>query len=254
MLTILNYHAIDNLGMITSVRPERFAAQMRFLVEHRYRVLPLDEVLSLLKSRAPIPPRCTAITFDDGYQSVYTCAFESLRSYSFPATIFVTSGMCGKWSNWPEPHPRPSSRPMLSPSEICELASNGFSIGAHTVSHHRLTRLGPEEARREIEESQIQLEQMIGKPVRHFAYPHGESNPAIRAYAASRFDSAYGVDFRLATHEDDIYNLPRLDTFYLDDLLRLGGPDKPAAQIYVRGRRVLRGFRLKLMGANDSPD
>ena len=207
----------------------------------------------MLKSKARIPRRCVSITFDDGYQSVYTCAFESLRRYSFPATIFVTSGICRKSSNPPDPHRRETSRLMLSPKEIRELAAHGITVGAHSVNHYHLTRLPLDEARHEIEDSQIQLQQMIGKPVRHFAYPHGESNAAIRAFTASRFDSAYGIDFRLATHQDDIYELPRLDTFYLDDLLRLGGPDERAARVYVRGRRVLRGLRRTLMRANDSP-
>lgn len=247
MLTILNYHSIDDLGLNTSIRPERFAAQMAFLVEHHYQVLTIAEVVELLKSEQPIPRRCATITFDDGYQSVYTVALEQLRRYSFPATLFVTSGFCGKLSNWPSHRADSSTRQMLSAGEIRELSASRVTIGAHTVSHHRLTRLPLAQAQREIEESQAELEQIIGEPVRHFAYPYGEQNDAVRALVASRFDSAYGVDFRLATHEDDIYNLPRLDTFYLDDLLRFGGPDERAARFYVRIRKNLRAVRKALM-------
>jgi hypothetical protein len=50
------------------------------------------------------------------------------------------------------------------------------TIGAHTVTHARLSTLGPEEAAREITESRSALEQTLGTDVRHFAYPFGGSN------------------------------------------------------------------------------
>lgn len=253
MLSILNYHSIDDLGLITSVCPARFAEQIRFLVEHDYRILPLEDALALLKSDAPIPQRCATITFDDGYQSVYTHAFAYLRRFSLAATIFVTTGGIGKWSapaRLDLPH---TQRPMLSVNEIRELAANGFTIGAHTVTHPHLTRLPLEEARREIEESQIQLEQITGRPVRHFAYPHGDHSVGILDVVRGRFDSAYGVSFRHATHNDDPSNLPRLDTFYLDHLLRLGGPDEARALLYARFHRIVRALRLRVMRADDSP-
>src|ERR1035437_10204510 len=55
MLTILTYHSIDSLGLITSVRPDRFAAQIAFLAEHQYQMLTIDEVVDLLNSDRPIP-------------------------------------------------------------------------------------------------------------------------------------------------------------------------------------------------------
>src|ERR1035437_7687379 len=142
MLTILTYHSIDSLGLITSVRPDRFAAQIAFLAEHQYQMLTIDEVVDLLNSDRPIPRRCATLTFDDGYRSVYTVALEQLRRYSFPATVFVTSGHCGKLSNWP--------------------------------SHLTLTRLPLAQAQHEIEDSRVELEQIVGDRVRHFAYSYGE--------------------------------------------------------------------------------
>ena len=246
MLTILNYHSIDDLGLVTSVQPERFAAQMAFLAEHQYRVLSIAEVVDLLTSDRPIPRRRATLTFDDGYRSVYTVALEQLRRYSFPATVFVTSGHCGKLSNWPSHAPEFSTREMLTAAELRELHASRVTIGAHTISHHHLTRLPLAQDQREVADSQAELEQIVGDRVRHFAYPYGEQNDALRAFVASRFDSACGSDMRLASRGDDIYNLPRIDTWYFDDLLRLGGPDARTGRAYLRIRRSLRAARKAL--------
>jgi peptidoglycan/xylan/chitin deacetylase (PgdA/CDA1 family) len=246
MLTLLNYHSIDNLGLPVSVRPDRFAAHMAFLAIHQYRLLPMSDVVGLLNSDRPIPPRCAALTFDDGYRSVHTFAREVLERYSFPATIFLTSGHFGKLSNWPSHAPKFSTREMLSINEIRELQASGFTIGAHTVSHHHLTRIPFAQAQREIEDSQVAIEQIVGDRIHHFAYPYGELNAPLRTLVASRFETACGSEMRLAKRGDDIYNLPRIDGYYFDDLLKLGGPETRAGRLYISIRNKLRTTRRLL--------
>jgi peptidoglycan/xylan/chitin deacetylase (PgdA/CDA1 family) len=50
------------------------------------------------------------------------------------------------------------------------------TIGAHTISHARLSTLPAEEASREVIESRIGLERALEVGVRHFAYPFGGAN------------------------------------------------------------------------------
>lgn len=47
-------------------------------------------------------------------------------------------------------------------------------IGAHTLSHPILAKLGHEEAAREVSLAKGAVEARIGRPVRHLAYPHGD--------------------------------------------------------------------------------
>ncbi len=251
MLTILMYHSVDELASNISVRPDQFASHLAFFAKHQYKMLTIDEVVDLLNSDRPMPPRCAALTFDDGYRSVYTIALQQLRRYSFPATLFVTSGYCGKLSNWPSHKAHYATREMLTAAELRELDASGVTIGAHTVSHHHLPGLPIAQARREIEHSQDTLEQIIGSRVRHFAYPHGELNGTLRELVARRFDSACGVELRLAKHGDDIYDLPRLDAYYLDNTLRLGGPQTSTGRAYISVRGKLRAVRRVLRRVSD---
>lgn len=54
----------------------------------------------------------------------------------------------------------------------------GVTIGAHTLSHPMLAKHPEEIARREIVESKAWLEEALGTPVRHFAYPVGDPTSA----------------------------------------------------------------------------
>jgi peptidoglycan/xylan/chitin deacetylase (PgdA/CDA1 family) len=63
---------------------------------------------------------------------------------------------------------------MLSWEELRELARDPLvTIGAHGVTHRRLSRLDDAAARRELVESRARLETELDRPVRHLAYPYG---------------------------------------------------------------------------------
>lgn len=52
---------------------------------------------------------------------------------------------------------------------------SGVEIGAHTISHRRISSLDADAARMEIGGSRIRIEERLGIPVRHFAFPYGQS-------------------------------------------------------------------------------
>jgi peptidoglycan/xylan/chitin deacetylase (PgdA/CDA1 family) len=63
---------------------------------------------------------------------------------------------------------------MLTWDELRELARDPLvTIGAHGVTHRRLSRLDDDSARRELAESRARLEAELDRPVRHLAYPYG---------------------------------------------------------------------------------
>jgi peptidoglycan/xylan/chitin deacetylase (PgdA/CDA1 family) len=62
---------------------------------------------------------------------------------------------------------------LLNIAELKQLAGAGMSIGAHTLTHPVLSLCSEEEARREIQESKINMERALGTQVWAFAYPFG---------------------------------------------------------------------------------
>jgi peptidoglycan/xylan/chitin deacetylase (PgdA/CDA1 family) len=66
---------------------ERLAAHLA----GRYHPVPLPRVVDWLEGKADLPPRAVAVTFDDGYRNVLTCAGPVLRAHGIPATVYVVS-------------------------------------------------------------------------------------------------------------------------------------------------------------------
>lgn len=91
---------------------------------------------------------------------------ELLASRKLPGTFYVPTGSLGKAST-------------MSPAHLRELASAGFEIGAHTVTHPILSDLRGAALTREVVECKQVLEETLGSEVPSFAYPKGRGNSAV---------------------------------------------------------------------------
>jgi len=93
---------------------------------------------------------------------------------------------------------------MLDWDMLAEMAANGVTVGSHTRSHALLADETPEVLRDEVEGSRHELEQRLGIPIRHFAYPDGQFNAnAIQAVA----DAGYRTACTTCAHRDHAHPL-----------------------------------------------
>ena len=86
-------------------------------------------------------------------------------------------------------------------------------IGAHTVSHARISSLSPERARAELQGSRDRLIERLGIPARHFAFPYGRSGDCgprdFEIARESGFASAATTRKGLLRPDQQAYGLPR---------------------------------------------
>jgi peptidoglycan/xylan/chitin deacetylase (PgdA/CDA1 family) len=86
-------------------------------------------------------------------------------------------------------------------------------IGAHTVSHARISALSAEAALSELEQSRQRLEARLGIDVRHFAFPYGRGGDCgPRDFALARqagFSSAATTRKGLIRPGQDAFSFPR---------------------------------------------
>lgn len=103
---------------------------------------------------------------------------------------------------------------MMSSAQVRALHSAGMEIGGHTVNHPILARIDANTARDEIADGKATLEQIIGAPVRLFAYPNGKPQQDYRAEHVTiarelGFTAAVSTAWGAADGNSDLYQLPR---------------------------------------------
>jgi peptidoglycan/xylan/chitin deacetylase (PgdA/CDA1 family) len=109
---------------------------------------------------------------------------------------------------------RATHRP-LTAEEVKQLADGGrIEIGAHTVSHSMLSALPVSVQRQEIQQSKADLEEILGHPVRSFAYPFGTlsdyTSETVRLVKQLNFDCACSNFKDVVQPGADLFQLPRL--------------------------------------------
>jgi peptidoglycan/xylan/chitin deacetylase (PgdA/CDA1 family) len=121
----------------------------------------------------------------------------------------------------------------LSWQEIAQMDRAGVRFGSHTRSHEILTALPADMARREVEGSDVAIEQMLGKPCDAFSYPNGSWSAESRSIVAEAgFKLAVTVDRRIWTADSDPLAIPRSNV-YEDDLVGLNGRFSPTMFEYT---------------------
>lgn len=212
-LPVLLYHSVTDAPAAGlerfTVDPDRFAAHLDCLIEQERLVIPFAQLADHLRSGEPLPERAVAITFDDGLADFARFAWPRLRARDMQASLYAVAGYIGDRSRW-----LPGvagTTPMLTGAELSALADDGVEIGAHSMTHPQLDQVSTARAQREIVESKDVLEQLLGRPVVSFAYPHGHHTRVTKELvAAAGYTSAAAVRNMLSHDRDDVYAVARL--------------------------------------------
>ena len=69
---------------------------------------------------------------------------------------------------------------LMDTAQIQQWLRAGHSIGSHSLTHARLTRLSVRDAREEIFASKKKLEDTFCAAVEHFCYPYGDWSEPVR--------------------------------------------------------------------------
>jgi peptidoglycan/xylan/chitin deacetylase (PgdA/CDA1 family)/glycosyltransferase involved in cell wall biosynthesis len=208
---VLLYHRIitdsDQAGKHgTYIRLARLDAHFRYLKRNNYTPITFDDLKFI--DRFDTDKKYVILTFDDGYRDNYTLLMPLLEKYGFKAVIYmVTHKAENSWDLKDEGR----TFPLLSKEQVLDMSRRGIEFGAHTMNHVDLTKVGVEEAWKEITGSKKYLEELLGKPVNTFAYPYGNINDSVKELVR-KAGFTYGigtVNGPLAMHQD-VMNIRRI--------------------------------------------
>jgi peptidoglycan/xylan/chitin deacetylase (PgdA/CDA1 family) len=220
---VLCYHALSaTWDADLSVTPGRFEGQIRLLLERGYRAVRFSDAV-----RWTGRSRVFAITFDDGYRSVFDTGLPILTRLGVPATLFLPTDYIGtrevmrwpgidRWCNGPfERELTP-----VSWDEVRSLAAAGWEIGSHSGSHARLTQLDDAALEDELARSKAACEEQLDGACSSLAYPYGDVDARVVAAAARvGYATAAALPRRLGSRDPLAW--PRVGVYRADDNLRL---------------------------------
>ncbi|MFQ3548880.1 MAG: polysaccharide deacetylase family protein [Armatimonadota bacterium] len=192
------------------VAPIIFEKQLAYFEKNGWQSVPLEKIKNTSQDFC-IEHNRLAITFDDGYLSVYKHAIPILKKQNYNATIFVVANTIGGINEWDKAVGDKTEK-MMTRAQIREICNMGFEIGSHTLSHAHLLTLSDKEAFEEITASKNKLEDIIGKEVKSFSYPYGEYGEREVQYVKSAgYKYAVSTKKGIVLPQSDIFEIPRIN-------------------------------------------
>jgi peptidoglycan/xylan/chitin deacetylase (PgdA/CDA1 family) len=239
-LPVLMYHAIHPDEDVLSIHPDIFKHQISWLNKNNFRVISLVELAEHIKHKRDLPEKTIALTFDDGFRSIYDFAFPVLQEFGFSATVFLVAGYCEKTNDWPGQPAMLRRRELLDWDQILQMDAAGIEFGAHTLTHLRLDQQPDELVEREILESKYMIEDVLGHPIYSFAYPYGRTSDTARQVVGQNFSVACGTHLGLVGLHSDPIDLERVEIYYLKNSTIFRGLDQGWFPYYLALRRFVR--------------
>jgi len=210
-IAVLFYHRIaDEHPNDWTISNAVFTRQIEWLQRH-FDMISLEEAQRRIRS-GKNHRMAVSITFDDGYADNCQGALPLLIKKRVPCTYFVSTNFIA--NEEPFPHDVANGQPLRPNSldELTAMSRAGIEIGGHTRTHIDLGQVeDPTHLFDEVITSARELETMINRPIRYFAFPFGlhanlnrEVFPMAREAGLDGVCSAYGG-----------YNFPNDDPFHL---------------------------------------
>lgn len=227
-MSILCYHAVDSEWRSPlAITPAAFERHCAWLARNR-RVVGAAEAAVRLSTSDRLPKGLVALTFDDGFRSVFEHGLPVLVRHRLQATVFLVAQTLA-----PEVQPidwvdDPPLRPLatLTLEEVREMQEAGVRFGSHSYAHHDLTLLSESECERDLRASRELLEDQLETRVTLLAYPRGLHDEQVRR-AAARAGFTHG--FTLPDRREPIgpYAVPRVGIYPGDGVRTLRGKTSP---------------------------
>jgi len=210
-ILLLYYHRVADTECVPwSLTNGQFQAHLDWLMS-RFEMISLEQAQQRIAG-GDSPRPAAHITFDDGYAENLDAALPMLIRRQVPCTYFVT--LENIVTGQPFAHDRQVGKrfPVNTVAQVRQLADQGIEIGAHTRTHPDLGAVhSAEQLVDEIAVAKYELEALLDRPVRYFAFPFGQpqnlGGTAVELARRAGFAgicSAYGG-----------YNFPGDDAFHL---------------------------------------
>lgn len=165
-----------------------FERQLGQLARRGFTTITFSDLLDSGK----LPKRPIILTFDDGYRDNHEHLLPLLEAHAQRAVIFALGDRRIRSNVWDSAAGEPEAA-LMSDAELRACHASGLlEIGAHGLTHRPLPELSDKALDEELHGSKAALENVLGTPVRAFAYPFGAWGERERR-AVKRAGYGFGI-------------------------------------------------------------
>ncbi len=203
---LIYHHVSNDTPSSTSVTPDVFDRHLEYLELNGFRILDLPSVVHKIKTGQDLPDSVVVLTFDDGYESVYSEVFPRLKKRGWPFTVFVCPDAIDQHEG-----------PVLNWNQLREMQAGGATVASHGLHHGFMNRRRAQEdsllhiqrLESELKEANNRLaeEHLTTHPL--LAYPYGEYAPDVQGVIARLGWTAFGQQSGVVGPQSDFTRLPR---------------------------------------------
>ncbi|MCI1189551.1 polysaccharide deacetylase family protein [Hymenobacter sp. DH14] len=245
-IPVLMYHKIPDAPLATKhqiyVTKDNFAKHLAYFKKRQLTPITFADYLKYASGELPLqdfPARPIILTFDDGYTDNYTNLLPLMQQYGYRGVMYLLGDFAVRYNRWDvEADPSEPRADIMNPEQKRAFVAAGWEIGAHTMSHSRLTALPLPEAAAEIAQSKAALETALNTGIVTFAYPFGDLNEAVKnAVRAAGFALGVATDTGGLSIEADRMQVFRVNMFPNESTSSLFKKTSPWYRRYYRWKR-----------------
>jgi poly-beta-1,6-N-acetyl-D-glucosamine N-deacetylase len=219
----------------TTLSTKNLARHFAWIQAHGYHPISLSDVLDAKAGKKVLPSKPVLLTFDDGYQSLYTRVYPLLKLYQYPAV----SALVGSWlavdsdkmvqygdEQVPREHFLTAQQiKEMSDSGLLEFASHSYDLhhgilanpqgnkmpAATTLQYDAATQTYESDdsysnrIKQDLIQNNLYIQKLTGKNPRAMVWPYGAHNTVVRALA-----NELGMPITLTLSEEDVTNTDNL--------------------------------------------
>ncbi|MEY9092513.1 polysaccharide deacetylase family protein [Paenibacillus sp. RC84] len=225
-VAVLMYHHIHDQDTSSStITSKLFRDQMNYLLAKGYHFITLQEFKQYLAG-ASVPDNAVLVTFDDGYESVYSHAYPVLKELKISAVNFIITETLAD--------PKATMIPSMSKEELTRMSheTNFIENQCHTNASHRKLDSGEaalvgRDTVNGVQETDEQYRSRIYNdaaacasnlsplqelPVDTVAYPYGIiADEGAEMYSKAGFRYGFTIIPQMATRDANRMHIPRIN-------------------------------------------
>ena len=197
-IPILSYSLINDSGEPLSLSKDTFESHIKWLNDNGFTFLSVREAYEMITTGNNVPKRPVVISFEDGYDDVFSNAYPILQKYHAKATVFISSDNINEES-------------YLNEFMMKAMYKDGISFQGHSKNNKKLHLLNYDEQYKYLKESKDKIEGILKNKVEILMYPYGSyDGDTIEAMDKLGYKMGIGNRYGYAREDNGIYNVRRI--------------------------------------------